>query len=88
MTLFRNRVFADVIKKMPYYIKVGSKFSDWCPKRGEDTEGRMDRRPSAGTFLVAQWLRICLAMQGTPVQSVVREDFTCHGATEPMHRSY
>ena len=31
--------------------------------------------------LVAQWLRICLPMQGTWVRSLVREDPTCHGAT-------
>ena len=33
--------------------------------------------------LVAQWLRICLPMQGTRVRSLVREDPTCHGATKP-----
>ena len=30
-----------------------------------------------------QWLRICPAMQGTPVQSLVREDPICHPATKP-----
>ena len=34
--------------------------------------------------LVAQWLRIRLPMQGTQVQSLVQEDPTCRGATEPM----
>ena len=38
--------------------------------------------------LVVQWLRICLAMQGTPVQSLVQEDPTCHRATKPTHHSY
>ena len=33
--------------------------------------------------LVAQWLRIHLAMQGTQVRSLVREDPTYHGATKP-----
>jgi len=33
---------------------------------------------------VVQWLRICLPNQGTWVQSLVWEDFTCPGATEPM----
>ena len=38
-----------------------------------------------GTSLVVQWLRIRLAMQGTPVQSLVRQDPTCHGAAiEPV----
>ena len=35
---------------------------------------------------MVQWLRICLAMQGTPVRSLVQEDPTCHGATEPVHQ--
>ena len=36
-------------------------------------------RPS----LVVQWLRICLPMQGTRVQSLVWEDCTCHGELSP-----
>ena len=38
--------------------------------------------------LVAQWLRICLAMQGTRVRALVREDPTCRGATKPMRHNY
>ena len=34
---------------------------------------------------MVQWLRICLSMQGTHVRSLVQEDPTCHGATEPTH---
>ena len=34
--------------------------------------------------LVVQWLRICLALQGTWVQSLVWEDSTCHKATKPV----
>ena len=30
--------------------------------------------------LVVQWLRTCLAMQGTPVRALVWEDTTCQGA--------
>ena len=41
-----------------------------------------------GTFLVAQWLRIHLPMQGTWVQSLVLEDPTCHGATKPVRHNY
>ena len=37
-----------------------------------------------GTLLVVQWLRVCLAMQGTWVQFLVWGDPTCHGAIEPM----
>ena len=32
----------------------------------------------------AQWLRICLPIQGTRVQALGREDPTRCGATEPM----
>ena len=38
--------------------------------------------------LVAQWLRIHLPMQGTPVRALVREDPTCRGATKPMCHNY
>ena len=38
--------------------------------------------------LVAQWLRICLPMQGTRVWALVWEDPTCLGATKPMHHNY
>ena len=41
-----------------------------------------------GASLVAQWLRICLLMQGTWVQALVWEDPTCHGATGPVSHSY
>ena len=34
--------------------------------------------------LVAQWLRICLPMQGKRVQALVWEDPTCHGETGPV----
>ena len=43
---------------------------------------------AAGTSLVAQWLRICLPMQGTRVQALVREDPTCRGAAKTVHRNY
>ena len=38
--------------------------------------------------LVAQWLRICLLMQGTRVRALVWEDPTCHGATRPVSHNY
>ena len=38
--------------------------------------------------LVAQWLRICLLMQGTQVRAVVWEDPTCRGATRPVSHGY
>ena len=41
-----------------------------------------------GASLVAQWLRICLPMQGTRVRALVWEDPTCHGATKPVSHNY
>ena len=38
--------------------------------------------------LVVQWLRICLAMQGTWVQSLVQKDPMCHGATKGTCSNY
>ena len=38
--------------------------------------------------LVAQWLRICLPMQGARVRALVWEDPTCRGATRPMSHNY
>ena len=34
--------------------------------------------------LVAQWLKVCLPMQGTWVRALVWKDPTCRGATRPM----
>ena len=38
--------------------------------------------------LVAQWLRICLPMQGTWVQTLVWEDLTCRRAAGPVSHNY
>ena len=41
-----------------------------------------------GASLVAQWLRICLPIQGTRVRALVWEDPTCRGATRPVTHNY
>ena len=41
-----------------------------------------------GVSLVVQWLRICLAIQGTWVQSLVQEDPTCPRATKLVSCNY
>ena len=43
---------------------------------------------SSRASLVAQWLRICLLMQGTRVRALVWEDPTCHGAAGPVSHNY
>ena len=44
----------------------------------------LDKKQVLGLPWVVQWLRICLSMQGTWIQSLVWEDYTCRGATKPM----
>ena len=41
-----------------------------------------------GAFLMAQWLRISLAIQGTPIWLLVLEDPTYCGGTMPVHHDY
>ena len=45
-------------------------------------------RSSLWASLVAQWLRVCLPMQGTRVRALVWEDPTCRGATGPGGHGY
>ena len=51
-------------------------------------EKEEQKSPNVGPSLVAQWLRICLPMQGTQVRALVQEDPTCRGATKPVHHNY
>ena len=39
---------------------------------------------SLGASLVAQWLSVCLSVQGTRVQALVWEDPACRGAAGPV----
>ena len=54
-----------------------------CKRQCQENEKRRHR-----DSLVAQWLRICLPMQGTRVRALVWEDPTCHGATGPVSHNY
>ena len=38
--------------------------------------------------LLAQWLGVCLPVQGTRVRALVWEDPTCRGATRPVSHNY
>ena len=49
---------------------------------------KIDKESSIGASLVAQWLRICLLMQGTRVRALVWEDPTCRGATGAVSHNY
>ena len=45
-------------------------------------------RIKAWDTLAVQWLKLCLAMKGTLVRSLVWEDLTCLGATKPVRHNY
>ena len=67
----------------------GAACTEWLwPSSGLRAQWRVDSRHVLGASLVAQWLRICLPMQGTRVQAVVWEDPTCRGATRPVSHNY
>ena len=59
----------------------------WFKEYRENLEGYANIK-NVGASLVAQWLRICLPMQGTRVQALVWEDPTCCGATRPVSHNY
>ena len=46
------------------------------------------KRIILGASLVAQWLGVCLPMQGRRVRALVWEDPTCPGATRPVSHNY
>ena len=49
-----------------------------------DTGEKAALKTGPWASLVAQWLRVCLLMQGTRVRALVWEDPTCHGAAGPV----
>ena len=54
----------------------------------KENKNKTESKIICGASLVAQWLRICLLMQGTRVRALVWEDPTCRGATGPMSHNY
>ena len=50
--------------------------------------GDLLRNAPLGASLVTQWLRLCLPVRGPRVQSLIREDPTCHGATKSVCHNY
>ena len=64
-----------------------------CAHRGpgidvRERQGNKDSDKRCGASLVAQWLRICLPMQGTRVRALVWEDPICRGVTRPVSHNY
>ena len=50
--------------------------------------GKKAKKETQRASLVAQWLRICLPMQGTRVRALVWEDPTCRGVAGPVSHNY
>ena len=75
--------YNHLIRKFEAFLHYTSRW-DWILK---DNSRKLERIWH-GASLVALWLRICLLMQGTRVQSLVQEDPTCCGPTKPMHHNY
>ena len=48
---------------------------------------KRDSKCYSRASLVAQWLRVCLPMQGTRFRALVWEDPTCRGAARPVGHS-
>ena len=71
-------------KLEPSYIAGGN--IKWCSHHGHQFGSPQKAKHRAS--LVAQWLRICLLMQGTRVRALVWEDPTCRRATGPVSHSY
>ena len=62
----------------------GLRFLYGTPELGS-SYSYLTSKTKGGASPLVSWLRIQLAMQGTRVRSLAREDPTCHGAPEPGH---
>ena len=69
-------------------LKIKLPYDPAIPLLGIYPEKTIIQKESCGASLVAQWLRICLPMQGTRVRALVWEDPTCRGATKPVRHNY
>ena len=69
-------------------LKIELLYDPAIPLLGIYPEKTIIQKESCGASLVAQWLRVCLLMQGTRVRALVWEDLTCCGATGPVSHNY
>ena len=59
----------------------------YSPEAETDPHLRTSQKDTRAS-LVAQWLRVCLPMQGTRVRALVQEDPTCCKATKAVRHNY
>ena len=77
LSLYREVIFEPLLSHTPR--------PSWQGEGGRERDLRSSiKRDQVRASLVAQWLRICLPMQGTRVRALVWEDPTCRGATRPV----
>ena len=75
-------------RQEPINIGKLEKLKSFCSCNGEKFGIIVPQKIKNRASLVAQWLRICLLMQGTRVRALVWEDPTCHGAAGPVSHNY
>ena len=72
----------------PPQVRLGQLYRDSAPRTDPGCLGRqrgfIKIKKRTGASLVAQWLRVCLLMQGTRVRAPVREGPTYRGAAGPV----
>ena len=73
---------------MGFLFCYGLLLTAYCTGQTVPFEVFILKNPLPRTSLVAQWLRICLPMQGTRVQALVWEDPTYRGAAKPVRHNY
>ena len=66
----------------------GGFFTSWATREALNCWYASDISWKSEASAVVQWLEIYLSMQGTPIWSLVWEDPTCHGATEPVCHNF
>ena len=78
------------VMNMTWQLNSNNVSSQWdCRGQGERTRClNSNRKWISGTFLVAQWLRLHMSMQGTRVWTLVQDDPTCCRVANPVCRNY
>ena len=66
---------------------VFQKVSSYAPIHAKDVTLNVKNEYTRAS-LVAQWLRICLPMQGTRIRALVWEDPTCRRTAGPVSHNY
>ena len=66
----------------------GGFFTSWATREALNCWYASDISWKSEASAVVQWLEIYLSMKGTPIWSLVWEDPTCHGATEPVCHNF